>query len=71
MIELHNARTPYIYIIGIQQPTLFLNFLFRISSSHIINSVCWRHALINGPSSNISQRIAVAQRRDVLHKVVN
>ena len=27
-------------------------FFFRISSSHIINSVCWSHALVNGPTSN-------------------
>ena len=24
---------------------------FRISSSHIVNSVCWSHALVNGPTS--------------------
>ena len=27
-------------------------FFFRISSSHIVNSVCWSHALVNGPTSN-------------------
>ena len=26
-------------------------FIFRISSSHNINSVCWSHALVNGPTS--------------------
>ena len=26
-------------------------FFFRISSSHIVNSVCWSHALVNGPTS--------------------
>ena len=26
-------------------------FFFRISSSHTINSVCWSHALVNGPTS--------------------
>ena len=24
---------------------------FRISSTHIVNSVCWSHALVNGPTS--------------------
>ena len=27
-------------------------FFYRISSSHIFNSVCWSHALVNGPTSN-------------------
>ena len=26
-------------------------FFYRISSSHIFNSVCWSHALVNGPTS--------------------
>ena len=26
-------------------------FFVRISSSHIVNSVCWSHALVNGPTS--------------------
>ena len=26
-------------------------FFVRISSSHIVNSVCWGHALVNGPTS--------------------
>ena len=26
-------------------------FFFRISSYHIVNSVCWSHALANGPTS--------------------
>ena len=26
-------------------------FFFRISSSYIVNSVCWSHALVNGPTS--------------------
>ena len=26
-------------------------FFFRISSSRIFNSVCWSHALVNGPTS--------------------
>ena len=26
-------------------------FFFHISSSHIVNSVCWSHALVNGPTS--------------------
>ena len=28
-----------------------IDFFLRISSSHIINSVCWSHALVNGPTS--------------------
>ena len=28
-----------------------LFFFYRISSSHIFNSVCWSHALVNGPTS--------------------
>ena len=31
--------------------TLLLHFFYRISSSHIFNSVCWSHALVNGPTS--------------------
>ena len=26
-------------------------FFYRISSYHIFNSVCWSHALVNGPTS--------------------
>ena len=33
-----------------QSPCCFI-FFFRISSSHIFNSVCWSHALVNGPTS--------------------
>ena len=29
----------------------FIFFFYRISSSHIFNSVCWSHALVNGPTS--------------------
>ena len=29
----------------------FFFFFFRISSSHIVNSVCWSHALVNVPTS--------------------
>ena len=27
------------------------SFFFRISLYHIVNSVCWSHALVNGPTS--------------------
>ena len=30
---------------------IFSFFFYRISSSHIFNSVCWSHALVNGPTS--------------------
>ena len=33
------------------QPTVICFFFYRISSSHIFNSVCWSHALVNGPTS--------------------
>ena len=29
----------------------YIFFFYRISSSHIFNSVCWSHALVNGPTS--------------------
>ena len=34
----------------LRRPLSFF-FFFRISSSHIFNSVCWSHALVNGPTS--------------------
>ena len=32
-------------------PCLSEIFFFRISSSHIFNSICWSHALVIGPTS--------------------
>ena len=29
----------------------FFFFFFRVSSYYIVNSVCWSHALVNGPTS--------------------
>ena len=29
----------------------FFVFFFRVSSYYIVNSVCWSHALVNGPTS--------------------
>ena len=34
-----------------QRSCLLVFFFYRISSSHIFNSVCWSHALVNGPTS--------------------
>ena len=45
-----NSELPY-FIHG-ENMKLFEHFFFyRISSSHIFNSVCWSHALVNGPTS--------------------
>ena len=40
-----------ISISNVSESMIIMIFFYRISSSHIFNSVCWSHALVNGPTS--------------------
>ena len=42
-------------------------FFFRISSSHIFNSVCWSHALVNGPTSKRPARMVPDASHSCFH----